>query len=140
MQNKSVVRSKLIQPAPPLRQQREGYGSNPFANSNHEEHDLPFEMSEDISGFIHIETYHQAPPASSKESLLNSMNIGNKGQLPPGIKAQAHLAKNASVLLSTAPDRRFKCNELEKRPITKKQRKRGDQAAVCGPNGKCLIF
>ena len=139
--NKSVLlMSKLIKPAP-LKPQREAIASNPFAmNTNHEEQDEPLTMDEDNSGFDQIETYQKAQFGSSKESLLNTMNIGNRGQIQPEIKAQGYQAKSANLLLSVAPDKRFKCSEFDQRPITKKLKKSGDQIQVCGPNGKCVIF
>jgi hypothetical protein len=124
--NKSVLRSRLIQPAP-MKPQREACGSNPFALSNHEEQDMPFVMADESSGFLKIETNKQAPGASSKESLLNTINIGNRGQFSSVIKAQAYLVKNQSVLLTSAPDKRFKANDFDNRPITKKLKKSGDQ-------------
>jgi hypothetical protein len=82
--------SKLIKPAP-LKPQREAIGSNPFAmNTNNEEQDEPLTMDEDNSGFDQIETYQKAQFGSSKESLLNTMNIGNRGQIQPEIKAQGY--------------------------------------------------
>ena len=116
-----------------MKPQREACGSNPFALSNHEEQDMPFVMADESSEFLKIETNKQAPGASSKESLLNTINIGNRGQFSSGIKAQAYLAKNPSLLLTTAPEKRFKANEFDMRPISKKLKKSGDHTNVCGP-------
>ena len=138
--NKSVLMSKLIKPAP-MKPQREAISSNPFAiSTNNEEMDEPFAMAEEVSGFVQIDTYQQAQFGSTKESLLNTMMIGNRGHIQPGIKAQGNQAKSVSLLLSTAPDKRLKCSEFDQRPITKKLKKGGDQIQVCGPNGKCVIF
>jgi hypothetical protein len=90
LNNKSVLMSKLIKPAP-MKPQREAISSNPFAiSTNNEEQDEPFAVAEDVSGFVQIDTYQQAQFGSSKESLLNTMNIGNRSQIQPGIKAQGY--------------------------------------------------
>ena len=104
------MRSRLIQPAP-VKPLREAIACNPFGMA--EESDEPFGTVEDVSGYLQIETLQQAPVASSKESLLNTMNVGNRGHLQSGSKAQGNKVKSVSLLLSTAPDKRLKCSEFD---------------------------
>ena len=67
----SVLASKLILPAPKQSKDQANIGF-----TYHEEEVMPFEVAEDSSAFVHIETYHHANIGNTKESLFNSLNVG----------------------------------------------------------------